>query len=345
MKKLFFLAVLLALLIYSPSWAKTPFKVLFVNDNSVFQSNTDTVLYALTQAGATYDIFDARDSLRSPSILELTAYDLVIWYCSTDGVGNYLWDGTDSDNTSLMAYLEGGGKLWLMGNDFMYDRYSTPHTFMEGDFAYDYLGIWEYSAQSYGDDGNLGVEELDLAIDGFSSVSTIRWVFPTAWWIDACSPTLTAASLYEMGPDSYSLAGFSSAIWYPHPNHPALTFFFDPALIDTYANRLQLFRDMLVHFQLYAGVKPVDQAQKLLHVYPNPGNQFVNIDIPVSMQKSICEVRLTDASGRIILSNQSAAGEKSIRIETGILEAGVYILNLKSEQGNENLACRLFISK
>lgn len=345
MKKLFLFSALLVLMIYSPLWAKTPFKVLFVNDNSVFQSNTDTVLYALTQAGVTYDIFDARDSLRSPNIQELTSYNLVIWYCSTDGVGNYLWEGTDSDNTDLMAYLEGGGKLWLMGNDFMYDRYSTPHSFMEGDFAYDYLGTWEYAAQSYGDDGNLGVEELDLAIDGFSSVSTIRWVFTTAWWIDACSPTLTAASLYEMGPDTYSLAGYSSAIWYPHPNHPALTFFFDPALIDTYANRLQLFKDMLVHFQLYAGVDPSDKAEQVLHVYPNPGNLFVNIDIPVSLQKNTCKVSLTDASGRYILTKEAAAGEKSIRLETSGLAAGFYILNLMSETGEQKLGCRLFIGK
>jgi hypothetical protein len=114
--------------------------VLFVNDNSVFSYNTDTVVNTLNATGLTYDIFDARDSLRSPTIAEMENYDLLIWYCSTDGVGNFLWNGNDTDNTDLMAYLETGGYLWVMGNDFLYDRYDTPHTFSEGDFLYDYLG-------------------------------------------------------------------------------------------------------------------------------------------------------------------------------------------------------------
>ena len=60
----------------------------------------------------------------------------------------------------------------------MYDRYgSAPDTFSTGDFVYEYLGIERYDMQSWSDDNNTGVAELNK-VEGspnISSVETIGW--------------------------------------------------------------------------------------------------------------------------------------------------------------------------
>jgi len=316
------------------------FKSLFVNDNSVFAYNTDTVINALDATGYPYDIFSARDSLRSPSFDEMASYDLLIWYCSTDGVGNYLWNGNDSDNTGLMAYLENGGSLWLMGNDFLYDRYSAPHSFAEGDFVYDYLGTSEYHAQSYGDDGGTGVPELILQEPSIASLSLIQWIFPTAWWVDACEPVPTAISIYTMGPDNYPLAGYSSAISFAANGHLAVSFYFDPALIDTYNHRVQLFTDLLNYFHLFSGTEERQNLNSELQVFPNPASKYCRILYPQNFHPETSKISIINSAGQE-LACPSHYADGFIQLDTRQLYAGFYLLRIQSE--NRVLTGRLII--
>jgi len=311
-------------------YGQNSFNVLFVNDNSVFSNNTDTVLHALNATGLNFDIFDARDSLRSPNITEMVNYDLLIWYCSTDGVGNFLWNGNDTDNTDLMAYMETGGYLWVMGNDFLYDRYAAPHNFSEGDFVYDYLGTWEYHAQSYGDDGGTGVAELNLTAPAFSSLNTIQWIFPTAWWVDACVPVSAASSIYEMGPDGYALADYSSAIGYASESHFAVTLFFDPALIITFQDRLQLFSDILNYFTLFSGNEEIYYGRNRLQVFPNPIKTSFSISLPEEMHLDDVELILTTIQGKLLNYRIVEITGKSALIQTDHLIPGLYLLRATS---------------
>ncbi|MDN5330581.1 MAG: hypothetical protein PWP35_2368 [Bacteroidales bacterium] len=90
------------------------------------------------------------DQLSTTSSKTLTC---LLWYTSTDRVGFYFWNDTDENNLHIINYLNNGGKLVVIGNDFLYDRFATPSTFAPGDFVYDFLGTLVYYAQSYGDDG------------------------------------------------------------------------------------------------------------------------------------------------------------------------------------------------
>lgn len=330
MKSKILITLFFTLFISTSVMSKAQFKVLFVNDNSLFASNTDTVLYALENTGYTIDVFNALDSLRSPTATEMNQYNLVIWYCSTDGVGNYFWNGDDSDNAELSAYLETGGMLWVMGTDFLYDRYSAPHTFIPGDFVYDYLGTLEYHAQSYGDDGGLGVEQLDLSSIGYTSLQTIHWTFPTAWWVDACAPLPSATSIYTMGPSGYVFENFSSAIWYSGSGHTVLSFFFDPALIDTYANREILFEEILSHFQLFAGLENEVKKSEKIVIYPNPATDVVHVSILNNMNNEPVDISISDLTGRCLLAGKATTFNNEFILETLNIPPGAYILRISN---------------
>lgn len=306
---------------------------LFVNDNNVFSYNTDTVISSLAGAGIDCDIFNARDSLRSPTAAEMQPYAVVIWYCSTDGVGNYLWNGDDSDNTELIVYLANGGSLWLMGTDFLYDRYgSAPVVFQPGDFVYDYLGISDYVAQSYGDDGSLGVPQLDLSIFWSGTLlPTINWTFPTAWWVDGCTPVGNAVSMYEMGPESYPLHGLSAAV-YNHQDFQArekeVTFFFDPAIMDTYENRVELFFGIFnTIFMPPPGFDESPKATVPLITGQNPVAGKLQCKAPESLTGSIVHVNISDYTGKQVFNNPNENSD-IFNIDVSLLKPGMYVLTI-----------------
>lgn len=306
---------------------------LFVNDNGVYSYNTDTVLSSLAGAGIDCDIFSTRDSLRAPTAAEMQPYTVVIWYCSTDGVGNYLWNGNDSENTELMVYLDNGGSLWLMGTDFMYDRYGgAPDLFQPGDFCYDYLGISEYVAQTYGDDGGLGVPQLDLSIWWSGTLpQTINWTFPTAWWVDGCTPVGNAVPLYEMGPESYPLHGLSAAV-YNHENFVArekeITFFFDPAIIDTYENRVELFLGIFNSiFIPPPGFDELPKATVPLIRGQNPVADKLQCKAPESIAGSTFQVSISDFTGKQVVSLPDVKSDV-FDVDVSSLKPGMYVLTI-----------------
>ena len=174
---------LFLILLLAGTTLNAQYYTLFVNDNKVNTANTNAVLSNLSAMGIIYDVFNAADSLRSPTLTEMEPYSIIIWYCSSDGVALQLWNGNDTDNADLKAWIEMPGKgIWLIGTDILYDRWVAPTIFSEGDFMYDYLGLQEYHAQSYGDDGGLGVAQLDNVEGSFAQtfITPIQWQFPTA---------------------------------------------------------------------------------------------------------------------------------------------------------------------
>jgi len=74
-----------------------------------------------------------------PDLATLEAYSLVLWYT---GEG---WQGgqtlTANDEANLGAYIDGGGKLFLSGQDYLWDIYGSTTNFGAGSFPHDYLGL------------------------------------------------------------------------------------------------------------------------------------------------------------------------------------------------------------
>jgi hypothetical protein len=308
--------------------------ILFVNDNAVNTSNTSMIIEAINETGYGLTIFDAVENMASPTFDELMAYDLVIWYTSTDGVGLYLWNGIDEDNQELISYLEFGGNLWVMGNDFLYDRYATPWDFSSGEFVYDYLGTSQYYAQSYGDDGNVGVAQLDLeAGQEITSLNPILWSFATAWWIDACLARAEAIPVYRMGPGDYMFDDYLSGIYYPTETYHTLSFFFDPALMDTDANRTALFTDVLSYFEalMTTDTEEIENPSgNPIHVacYPNPAKNFIHI----STENSLGQIEVFNQAGQRIYLDSSRSASCQLNISEW--DNGMYLVKISNDSGS-----------
>ncbi|MDQ3108856.1 MAG: T9SS type A sorting domain-containing protein, partial [Bacteroidota bacterium] len=67
-----------------------------------------------------------------------------------------------------------------------------------------------------------------------------------------------------------------------------------------------------------------------ISAFPNPFDQSVQINLPASAKGKICEVILTDAAGRVVLSQQTN-GTSTVTIERGMLERGIYFCSIRSE--------------
>ncbi len=156
--------------------------VLVVDDDNKY-NNENILTDALDSIGINYTVFDCGDiggmATNVPGASDLNNKDLVIWFTGDDLNHLAFWNINDEDNPDLINYLNiSGKKLWVIGRDWLYDRYGTAaDTFSTGDFCYDYLGISSYDVQSYRDDGNVGVSELDLVAGNgiLSVVDPIGW--------------------------------------------------------------------------------------------------------------------------------------------------------------------------
>jgi len=310
--------------------------ILLVDDSKDNFSNTAFLALALDSAGYEYTVFDAAGSSGSPTSEVLSQYDLVIWHTSTDGVALQLWDADDLDNGHLMSYLLNGGNLWLIGNDFLFDRYgAAPDTFQLGDFPYDYLGIDRYVAQSYGDDGGVGVPGVAPApgqpADGLVALD---WDFATLWSADAVSPLQAAAPVYLMTGGAYPLAGMPAAVWYNQGDFRVMSFFFDLVLVsdfqlakETVASVVGLFENLIsgTAAQLTPGIE--------LKIAPNPFAESVTLSLSLE-QKAPVSIQVVDLMGRKIaqplVRTELAAGFHNFQwIPEPGLPNGVYLARLE----------------
>jgi len=160
-----------------------PGSILVVDDDNRYDHQT--YLYAsLDSCGVAYSVLDCGDASGEvttvPNLGDLSPYDLVIWFCGddgSDGTDLAFWGGNDGDNQAVIDYLLGGGDLWVIGMEVLFDRYgAAPDTFQAGDFAYDYMALSSYDVQSYDDDNFQGVPQLDLAAGhAITDVDPVTW--------------------------------------------------------------------------------------------------------------------------------------------------------------------------
>ena len=92
--------------------------------------------------GMGYDLIRVDSGQNAPDYDTLSQYSLIIWACGTDYIsGDTDVTFTNEDKTNVADFLEGGGSLWAIGHDILYDFDSSDGERSEGDFEYDYLGV------------------------------------------------------------------------------------------------------------------------------------------------------------------------------------------------------------
>ncbi|MBL7834320.1 MAG: T9SS type A sorting domain-containing protein [Cyclobacteriaceae bacterium] len=73
---------------------------------------------------------------------------------------------------------------------------------------------------------------------------------------------------------------------------------------------------------------------KNIHVYPNPANQLVNIELPAAAAKPT-PVVLIDAFGKTVYQSEFRMGEKTKAVSTETMADGVYMLQLTTPGGSK----------
>lgn len=335
LKKIFY-TVLLCLAFISTNHAQS-LKILFVDDTPDNFGNAERLRAFVDSAGYKSTLFDAATLAVTPTYDTLIKYRLVIWHTASQGAGLQFWKGLDQDNDEIKKYLDNGGSLWVVGNDFMFDRYGAPSsTFAAGTFPYDYLGISSYDAQSYGNDNSVGLSkaapELNAPIAG---LDTLDWNFATLWWADAVTMRAGAKGVYKMDGDaSYPLKNKTTATFYNNGKFRTLSFFFDLGLAKD-AKLKSTMKKVLDYFQLISGTHEADDVvDRMMKVTPNPVTNQTTIQFDIT-EPSFVNVSIVDMQGRKIeqLLNHKylPVGEQTIQwLPAASLPVGTYLCTIQS---------------
>ncbi len=315
------------------------FEILLVNDNA---NGTDRYLVidtTLANLGYTYDVYNTVTTGNRPDFITLSTYKLVIWYTGNDGADLNLWDLSDTLDYKfygdLKNYIDGGGNVWLQGLDFMYDiEGSGPTEYASGQFIYDYMGVSKYVGQSYVDDGNVGVSQLDVvANNGVATFTPINWLYETLWYADAFEKTSSAKGIYKMGPSSYVLSGYICGLLNKPNDGRVMTWGFETARIDTRAHTEEIFDEVLHYFETLIGIDEVNQNTNVVNVFPNPATDKVKLEYTLEKRASSVQIKLFDITGKTMVDahlgkQQPGTHDYSIIKGNNHLRSGIYFYQL-----------------
>ncbi len=111
--------------------------ILLVDDDNDSPDTRPYFTAALNNLGYDYDVFDVGGGGgNGPDLAGLQGYSIVIWF-SGDKYGGSAGPNA-ADEANLAAYLDGGGRLFLSSQDYLYDFGLTG-------FGQTYLGIGSYT--------------------------------------------------------------------------------------------------------------------------------------------------------------------------------------------------------
>lgn len=226
------LLFLINLIFVTTCWSQS---ILLVTDNN-FTPDDNTKFsnaLSLTTYSSKITVFNAVTEGSAPSLSTLEAYDLVIWFCGDDSSISF-WEAGKTGLPQLKTYLNNDGKLWLIGKDIIYNFYSAPFTFSEGDFLYDYVGLSSYNMQSFADDGSTGAPQIEKTSQLSNDFpSPISWIFSTIYYIDGVTVREEGVDMYKMGPSSYTGYGEVTMTYFKNDDTNVIGTFFNPAAINT----------------------------------------------------------------------------------------------------------------
>jgi hypothetical protein len=256
--------------------------VLLVNDNNNGSDRYLVLKSSLENLSFNHDIYNTVTEGSYPDYDVLNLYNAVIWYTGNDGVDLHLWDVSDTTdykfNEPLIQYIDNGGIVWLQGLDYLYDvAGEAPDQFTNNQFIYNYLGIEEYYGQSHVDDDGTGLPQMDAyANNGIFTLSPVLWAFPEMWYADAMNLAPGARNVYNMGPDSYELSGYSCGLYkYAAGGGLVMNFAVETARLDTQNNTDSLINQGLSFFEYYVYYNiHVDS----IIVYGEDGMEYIDED-------------------------------------------------------------------
>ncbi|HTR81558.1 MAG TPA: S8 family serine peptidase [Bacteroidota bacterium] len=184
--------------------------ILLVDDDDGTVNVEGSYISPLQALGAGYDVWDHSKSGTPPAAV-LSKYGTVIWFCE------WAFPSLDStDRSSITSYLNGGGKIFLSGQDIGWDlsdptgdEFSasggTSKTFMENVLKAHYV------ADNAGTTNVVGVANDSIG-NGISFTEYLAERQASEQFPDVTQPTNGSVSAFNYGDGAY--AGQSAAIRY-----------------------------------------------------------------------------------------------------------------------------------
>ena len=337
MNKIYFL--LAFSFICAPSFGQ---RILFVDDSGDTFFNSQRLTSVMDSIGLDYYYYDAYGLNQTPFAEEMLEFDMVIWHTSTWGTGLRLWNTNKTENPELVKYLDDPkSRLWLTGNDFMYDKYGTPPVnITSGDFAYDYLGISTYKAQSYLNDGETGLPEAIPHESAPFILNKLTWSVGNLWYADAFELTGTATPLYKMhGSDNYPLNNEITGHINRHPEKGVVVVYgFDLSLAESYE---MMKYDVLKITSFLQGVLGTVKNQSLnndVKVIPNPSAGQVTLNIK-AVYDQYADIDVINIQGEVVahIGKQIHLSEHgwNLSIDLSHLTGGVYLLRITNGNASQ----------
>lgn len=164
---------------------RAPAPVLLVDDDRWYNVE-DHYRNALDANGILYDVWQVPWSFSggqpaSPPIQTLRMYPMVLWFSAYD----WYLPLTPAEEERLAAYLDGGGRLYYNGQDYLF------HTEGPDDFALNYLGVYSYT-EDFTSTTVTGV--VTSPVGSYLGPSEV--VYPYKNFSDALTPTASASAAF-----------------------------------------------------------------------------------------------------------------------------------------------------
>ena len=294
------------------------------DDGAGYETYLET---AIDNAGYKARVWDA-DSLGRPGPVQLLSYWGVFW-TTADGDAGYLTSGDEQD---MMTYLDGGGRLFLAGMDFLSSRGGATT------FTTNYLHAASWTndtgaALLAGTPGDPISDTMSLALDGtpFSSGNTDNMT------LDAPSDSIFTGATGVSGLKVEE--GGHQLVFLSFPFEDVSTSDPDPDNQDTLISRVISWFDPPT-----AGVEKksdIPRGELMLgQNQPNPFNSSTGISFAVPEGSRYAELVVYDVKGRVVrtlLSGAPTAVQSQIvwngRDDKGApVASGVYFYRLSTDR-------------
>lgn len=166
-----------------------PIDVLLVDDDDNDPDVRDAYTDILNDLGIAFDVWDTNNSDNEPTLVQLNAYRLVIWFTG-DEFGSFTGPSADSE-TAIGAFLDSGGCFLISSQDYLFARGGGG---LNGDvptpLMADYLGVAEGSTSDVN----------QTSVDGqgplFGSIGNTGLSFPYTNYSDELIPTAEAETAF-----------------------------------------------------------------------------------------------------------------------------------------------------
>ncbi len=171
--------------------------------------------------------------------------------------------------------------------------------------------------------GTVGTDLMGVVLSPGASAGSVQVAITRLNQVDAPANSGTIAEMGFMTTNALAATGNTAGVTFGISNVTVLSANESTQQVNTYGDSV-----IVADPAVLTGIETFGVAE--ISAVPNPFHESVQLTLPASVRGKNCDVTLTDAMGRVVLSQQ-VQNSPIVTIERGQLEAGVYFCTVRSE--------------